>query len=328
MFWLLFIALTILFGSLGMLLFQPKRSLVDRLEKFYPKDAPHEQEDQNQNPNNQAQKRSRSLNATELKALLTKFSKNFTSNRHSTKWEQKLEAANIPLKTEEFQALRILTAIAAASITAILKLPLPVVIASALIGPILPPIYVKRKIKKRLARCTTQLPQALGTMATSMKSGYSFLQAMQVIAQEVPDPIGTEFKKTLREINLGIPLEEAFANLINRLPTDDIKIVANAIIIQRTTGGNLTQILDTIQETITDRVRIKEELRALTAQGKMSAWIISLLPAILGVLLNMMNPEYFNPMIAHPLGWTLLGVGLVSGVIGWFVIQKIVNIEV
>ncbi|NMD70123.1 secretion system protein [Bacillus sp. DNRA2] len=325
MLWLLFIALSVLFGSLGMLLLQPKRSLVDRLEKFFPKDAPPESRDQQQE---QHQQRRRILNVTELKSILTKLSKNFTTKKNTTKWETKLEAANLPLKTEEFQALRIVTGLAAVGITALLKLPIPVIIVAAIIGPTLPTIYLKRKIKTRLARCTTQLPQALGTMATSMKSGYSFLQAMQVIAQEVPDPIGTEFKKTLREINLGVPLEEAFANLINRLPTDDIKIVANAIIIQRSTGGNLTQILDTIQETITDRVRIKEELRALTAQGKMSAWIISLLPVIIGVVLNLMNPEYFNPMISHPLGWTLLGAGLISGIIGWFVIQKIVNIEV
>ncbi|WP_318506918.1 type II secretion system F family protein [Bacillus sp. T3] len=323
MLWLLFIALTSLFGSLGML-FKPKGSLVDRLHKFFPIEIQEEQEE-----DEQTEKRRRlKFDLTELKTLLAKLSGKFLTKKNSSKWEQKLEAANLPLKTEEFTAVRIMSGLGLATATTILKLPLAIIFVGAMLGNHLPAVYVNQKIKKRRARCMTQLPQALGTMATSMKSGYSFLQAMQVIAQEVPDPIGTEFKKTLREINLGVPLEEAFENLITRLPTDDIKIVANAIVIQRSTGGNLTQILDTIQETITDRVRIKEELRALTAQGKMSAWIISLLPVILGVILNLMNPEYFQPMLTHPLGWTFLGFGTISGIIGWFVIQKIVNIEV
>ncbi|WP_051120182.1 type II secretion system F family protein [Bacillus sp. 1NLA3E] len=319
MFWLLFFALTILFGSLGML-FQPKASQVDRLNKFFPKEVTEEVTEEDQ----QRQK----FNLSELKSFLARLSGKFLTKKNSTKWEQKLEAANLPLRTEEFMAIRLLAGIGLGGTAAILNMPLFIITVSAILATFLPHFYVKRKIAQRLARCTTQLPQALGTMATSMKSGYSFLQSMQVIAQEVPDPIGTEFKKTLREINLGVPLEEAFENLQTRLPTDDIKIVANAIIIQRSTGGNLTQILDTIQETITDRVRIKEELRALTAQGKMSAWIISLLPVILGFILNIMNPEYFHPMLTQPLGWTMLGVGAVSGIIGWFVIQKIVNIEV
>src|SRR5690606_16452868 len=107
--------------------------------------------------------------------------------------------------------------------------------------------------------CASQLAPALGTMASAMRSGFSFIQAMQLIGREVPDPIGPEFERTVREINLGISMEEAFKNLLRRLPNEDLEIVAPALLIQRPTGGNLAELRETMEETVRGRIRIKEE---------------------------------------------------------------------
>jgi tight adherence protein B len=165
-------------------------------------------------------------------------------------------------------------------------------------------------------------------MANSMRAGFSFMQAMQLVGKEVPDPLGPEFERTLKDINYGLSIEEAFKNLFQRLPDKELGLVINALMIQRSSGGNLATLLETMQETIRGRVRIKEELRTLTAQGRMSSWIISLLPVALGLYLYFMNPEYFGPLLNHPLGKVMLSFGVIFGILGWLLIRKIVNIEV
>ena len=113
-----------------------------------------------------------------------------------------------------------------------------ILLAMGVIGYFIPLYVLNNRKNKRMARCAAQLPSALGTMATAMKAGFSFLQAMQLVGKEISDPIGPEFNRTLREINLGVPFEEAFNNLLERLPNDDLEIIVNALLVQRTTGGN------------------------------------------------------------------------------------------
>jgi tight adherence protein B len=264
-----------------------------------------------------------------VKEVIIKLSKIIkTSDKKREKLENELESAGIPLKVEEFIIVRVLAFSLSFMLTFFMGGHFFIALLIGLLLGKLPSGYVKKKKKARVSAGAAQLPQALEMMANSMKSGFSFMQAMHLVAKEVPDPLGIEFQRTIKEINLGISMDTAFQNLLQRLPNKDLEIVVTAVLIQRSTGGNLASILETIQETISERVRMKDELKALTSQGRMSALVITLLPVILGLLLSLMNPDYFNPMFSHPLGWVLLGGGTLSGILGWIFIQKVVTIEV
>lgn len=239
-----------------------------------------------------------------------------------------MEEAAFQLKPEEFFALRLLTAIGAFLITTLFGFKLFISLPAVLVGYWLPKAYMERKRKKRMERCSYQLVEALGTMTNALRAGFSFIQSVQLIAREIPDPLGTEFTRLAQDISLGVPLEEALQQLHERLPVRDLELVLTALIIQRTTGGNLAELLETMQETMKDRVRIKEELKTLTAQGRMSSWIISLLPVVIALYLNLVNPTYFGPMLEHPIGWLMLIISGMTCIIGWLVIRKIVQIEV
>jgi tight adherence protein B len=271
----------------------------------------------------------KSTRKSPVKEVIITLSKNIkTSDKKREKLENELESAGIPLKVEEFIIVRVLAFSLSFTLTLFMGGHFYIALLIGLLFGKLPSGYVKKKKKARVSAGAAQLPQALEMMANSMKSGFSFMQAMQLVAKEVPDPLGIEFQRTIKEINLGISMDTAFQNLLQRLPNKDLEIVVTAVLIQRSTGGNLASILETIQETISERVRMKDELQALTSQGRMSALVITLLPVILGLLLNLMNPDYFNPMFSHPLGWVLLGGGTLSGILGWIFIQKVVTIEV
>jgi tight adherence protein B len=262
------------------------------------------------------------------KRMLVIVGKRFEGKAYVEKWGTYLEQSNIPLKPEEFFALRVFVGIGAFLIAYILGNNIWIMLSAFTFGFLSLKVYLNRRREIRMGRVRFQLPTALGTMTTALRAGFSFMQAVQLISKEIPDPMGPEFGKTIRELNLGVSAEKAFDNLLKRLPDKDLEIVITALLVQRSTGGNLAEILDSIQETVRERIRMKEELRTLTAQGRISAWIITGLPVILGFMFHLINPEYFSPMIQHPLGWVMLGVGLVSGMIGWFTIQKIINIEV
>lgn len=264
-----------------------------------------------------------------IKMFIQKFAKNIrTTENTRQKIERILESAGIPIRVEEFITIRIFLFALAVIVSFIFGINLIGALIIGFLGWRLPYIYIKRKMEKRITKAGAQLPQTLEIMASSMKSGYSFMQAMQLVAKELPDPIGVEFLRTIKDINYGMPMEMAFENLLKRIPNRDLEIVTTAILIQRTTGGNLAKILESIQDTIADRVRMKDELRALTSQGRMSALIITLLPVGLGILLSIMNPKYFTPMLQNPFGWVLIAGGVISGTLGWIFINKVVTIEV
>ncbi|MCU9613527.1 type II secretion system F family protein [Caldibacillus lycopersici] len=263
------------------------------------------------------------------KSLIERIAKNFkASESKHRKLEEKLQTANIPLSVEEFITIKIVVMGSSFIITMFIGLSFIFALVVAFIGWQIPTLYVNQKRKKRLEASAKQLPQVLETMTNALKSGFSFMQAMNTVSKEISDPLGKEFQLTIKEINLGITMEDAFENMLNRLPNKDLEIMVTAVLVQRTTGGNLAQILDTIQDTISERIRLKDELKALTSQGRMSALVITLLPVFIGLALNLMNPEYFQPLFSHPLGYVLLGIGVTSGLLGWLFIKKIVTIEV
>ncbi|WLR59262.1 type II secretion system F family protein [Guptibacillus hwajinpoensis] len=256
------------------------------------------------------------------------FAKAFSGLQFSHKTKKSLEQSGSSLKAEEFFVIRILSAMAVAGLLYVLGVPWFVSILSLLIGFIIPGIYIAIKARKRIKLLSYQLVEALGTMSNSMRAGFSFVQTMQLIGKEMPDPIGPEFDRAVREIGMGIPMETVFQSLLERLPNKELEVVIQAILAQRKSGGNLAQLMDTMEDTIRGRIRILEELKTLTAQGKLSSWIITALPLVMGIYLYFVSPEYLEPMLTYPLGCFLLVTGAISLLIGWFLIQKIVRIEV
>lgn len=238
-----------------------------------------------------------------------------------------LETGN-KLKPEEFFALRLIAALGAGIFCAVLGFSWIIMVTAAVMGFIIPLVFMKQKRKKRLQQASHQLIDILGMMANSMRAGFSFMQAIQLVGKEVSDPLGPEFARIVRQAGLGVPLEEIFEELIKRVPNRELEVVVRAILAQRKSGGNLAELLETMEETIRGRVRILEELNTLTAQGKMSSWIITMLPIGLGLYLSLVNREYFGPMLEHPLGWAMLFGGSVFIFIGWLFIRKIIRIEV
>jgi tight adherence protein B len=200
-------------------------------------------------------------------------------------------------------------------------------VAGVLLGFFAPDWYVKFRISKRMKSFNGQLGDTIGLLANSLRSGYSLLQSMELVAKESPDPIGTEFRRVVREVGLGIAPQDALNNLLARMPSEDLDLLITAINIQYEVGGNLAQILDTISHTIRERVRIKGEINVLTTQGKVSGYLVTALPFFIAVVVTMINPDYMNVLWTFP--WIIMPIcGFILVGSGFLIIRKIINIEV
>ncbi|HWR65628.1 MAG TPA: type II secretion system F family protein [Bellilinea sp.] len=198
-------------------------------------------------------------------------------------------------------------------------------------GAFLPGMYVKNRQNKRLQRFGDQLADMLNLMVNGLRAGYSTMQAMEAVSKELPSPINEEFRRVVQEMQLGVTMERAMANLLDRVPSDDLDLVVTAINVQREVGGNLAEILDTISFTIRERVRIKGEIRVLTTQVMYSGRFLSLLPIIVILILYVLNREYMMTYVQPEsgiCGYIALGVAAVLIVAGYFSMQKLGDIEV
>lgn len=246
--------------------------------------------------------------------------------------QRRLAQADLKLTLFEFMLVKVFTTITGAAVGLFLgrggAVQLVVFgLAGIALGFFGPDLFVKYRISARLKAFNGQLGDTIGLMANSLRSGYSMLQSMDLVARESPDPIGTEFKRVVREVGLGLSPQEALGNLFRRLPSDDLDLLITAINIQYEVGGNLAQILDTIAHTIRERVRIKGEIQVLTAQGRVSGYIISALPPGIGVIVTLINPTYMNAMWEFP--WIIMPIcGGILVFVGFMIIRKIVNIDV
>ena len=209
--------------------------------------------------------------------------------------------------------------------------PLAFFFLGMVVGPFIPRLALKRAQVKRLRMFGGQLPDMLNLMVNGLRAGFSTMQAMEAISREMPSPIKDEFRRVVQEMQLGIPMQKAMENLMDRIPSEDLDLVVTAINVQREVGGNLAEILETISHTIRERIRIKGEVRAITGQVRYSGMMISLLPVFLSVGLFMLNRDYmmnfFNPE-TRLIGIPLLICSAIMIAIGYFVMQKIADIEV
>ena len=210
-----------------------------------------------------------------------------------------------------------------------------VLLIGAVVGFFLPRYYVKRRQGGRLTAFNKQLPDTITLLANGLRAGSSFLQAIELVVRESRPPISTEFQRVIREVNLGLPFEQALQNMVRRVESEDLDLMVTAISIQYQVGGNLAEILDSIAYTIRERVRIKGEIRTLTAQQRISGYVVAALPIGLAGLLFVIAPGFMTPMFdpdvnvaGIPTGIILLTVGGTMMFIGFMIIRKIVDIEV
>jgi tight adherence protein B len=208
-------------------------------------------------------------------------------------------------------------------------------IVGFMVGWFIPRFWLNRRKAGRLKAFNGGLADTIMLLANSLRAGSSFLQSVEMVVREAQPPISTEFNRVIREVNLGLPLDDALSNLGRRVRSDDLDLMTTAIAIQHQVGGNLAEILDTIAFTIRERVRIKGEIRTLTAQQRMSGYVVGFLPIALVLLLSVIAPTFMAPMfqkppelLGLPAGLFILGIGGVMMLIGFVLIRRIVDIEV
>jgi len=191
-----------------------------------------------------------------------------------------------------------------------------------------PNLVVDIKRRRRLKRFINYFPEALEMFARSLRAGHSFTGAIQLVAQEMPDPIGPEFSKVFEEQNLGIPLRQALIGMTDRVDVLDVKFFVTAILIQRETGGNLAEIIDKIAYVIRERFRVQGQLKIFTAQARITGTILALLPVGLAILLSILNPAYMKPLWIERTGRIMISVAVIMQILGFLAIRKIIRIKI
>jgi len=239
-----------------------------------------------------------------------------------------LTRAHLLLKAEEFITVCMALFAGLGILIFIPSHSLLYAICAALIGWLIPVYFLKTRTKRRMKHINEQLCDAIILISNSLKAGYSFFQAIDIVAKEMTGPIADEFALLQKEINLGITTEKALENLVGRVSSEDLEMVVTAVLIQRQVGGKLSEVLDNISSTIRERIKIKGEVKTLTAQGRMSGIVIGLLPVALGVILYMINPEHVSVLFTDPIGNMILVFSIIMELIGIYFINKIVRIKV
>ncbi|MDO8775843.1 MAG: type II secretion system F family protein [Burkholderiaceae bacterium] len=209
-------------------------------------------------------------------------------------------------------------------------LAMPWLLRLALAGAIamLPLLYVTRAKSKRLAHIEQQLPDALDLIGRALRAGHAFPTALKMVGDEMNDPLAGEFRATFDEVNFGIAMPDALMNLATRVPSTDLRYFVIAVLIQRETGGNLAELLTSISAIIRDRIKLMGQIKVLSAEGRLSAWILSLLPFGAALMIQLTNPKFLEVLYTDPAGRKMLVVAGVMMLLGIFVMRKIIRIRV
>ena len=248
---------------------------------------------------------------------------------------RELARADLKFKVAEYYALIFISSLGGGVIAFLLQSHPVSFLIGAIAGFFAPRFYVKRQQAVRVRKFDDQLGDMLNLMTNGLRAGYSTMQAMEAVSRELPAPISDEFRRVVQEIQIGIPMEKALENVLRRIPSEDLDFVVTAINVQREVGGNLSEILDTISFTIRERVRIKGEIRVMTANVRASGAILSMIPLGLGLALWFISPDYIgtffapNDVVPQP-ACGIVAVAVIIGMIlaGYFVMMKIADIEV
>lgn len=243
---------------------------------------------------------------------------------------RELARADLKFKVAEYFALVFIATVATAAIAYLLQPQIASLAIGGIVGFFAPRFYVRRQQAVRLTKFNEQLSDMLNLMVNGLRAGYSTMQALEAVSRELPSPISDEFRRVVQEMQIGISMDQSLENLLRRIPSEDLDFVVTAINVQREVGGNLSEILDTISFTIRERVRIKGEIKVMTAQVRTSGAVLALIPVFLAIALYFVAPDYIGSFFDNgPVcGWAAVGTIVGMIVSGYFVMMKIADIEV
>lgn len=267
-------------------------------------------------------------NAVSGRRLLELAGRLLVARKITGKVDTELTKADLPLKGEEFLGLTLVLMLGGGLLFGLITgNPAASLIVVAL-GGYLPYFGLRMAKARRLTKFNGQIGDALVIMANSLRSGFSFLQALDMVRKELPNPIAKEFGTALQEMNWGTPTEEALLGMASRVNSEDLELVITAVLIQRQVGGNMAEVLDNIATTIRERVRIKGEIKTLTAQGRLSGLIIGLLPVFITIVIFFLNPKYIMLLFTNKAGLMMVSLAVLSQILGLTIIKKIIQIPV
>ncbi|MRH44317.1 type II secretion system protein [Aquibacillus halophilus] len=264
----------------------------------------------------------------QLKYTKNHIRKKFLTKDKNVKLELFLSRSGVPLKPEEYVMFQFISIALTSGISYLIFESLLILPFTAVLGYYIPKMILVNKQKRRLKDFNDDLPEMISTIIGALRAGFSFQQALKSVMEEAGPILKEELKLVIKEMQYGTSVEDALNQLKERMPSEDLDLMIQAIVIQRQVGGNLATVLEKIVETIRDRIKIQGQISTLTAQGRLSGAIVGLLPVILGLILYIIEPSYIGTLFENAIGIILLVVAIVSCIIGFFLIRKITAIEV
>ncbi|WP_047983904.1 type II secretion system F family protein [Ornithinibacillus californiensis] len=315
---LFFLTISLLYMALlNLFISSKKRIILERMERYFP--------DEQDGIPSKFEKKKRVVQFGRLREKVKKFS---LTKEKNNKLELKLYRAGVPLKPEEYMMFSWIAGLLGAGVLFLIVNHVAALPVGLIVGLLLPRMVIEKKQRNRLKEFNDQLPDMIISVIAALKAGFSFPQALKSVMEEAKSPMKEELAKILKEMQYGSTTEDALHRLYERMPSEDLDLMIQAVLIQRQVGGNLATVLQKIVETIKDRVKIQGQISTLTAQGRLSGMIIGLLPAILGLALSFIEPEYIGQLFSNPIGVTFLVIAVISSAVGFVLIRKITTIEV
>ena len=245
-----------------------------------------------------------------------------------TNIQKMLAQGGLSMRAGNFLGFSALAGVVATIAAYVLSKRVEVAWVALLLGFLLPYSYASFRRNQRFEKFEELFPEAIDTLARAVRAGHAFTTALEMITAEVAEPVSGEFRQLYEEQKFGMPVRDALINLTERMPLVDVKFFVTAVMLQRETGGNLAEILDNLSYVIRERFKIQRQVRVYTAQGRLTMALLMAMPPIIVTIMLVLNPSFIRPLFADPIGHTLLVAGIILQTIGYFVIRKIIRIQV
>jgi len=242
--------------------------------------------------------------------------------------QRMLAQGGMSLRAGNFLAFSALAGVVATFVAYALSKRVEIAWVAMLVGFVLPYSYGSFRRNKRFEKFEELFPEAIDTLARAVRAGHAFTTALEMITDEVAEPVCGEFRQLFEEQKFGMPVRDALMNLTERMPLVDVKFFVTAVMLQRETGGNLAEILDNLSYVIRERFKIQRQVRVYTAQGRLTMALLMAMPPIIVTVMVVLNPSFIRPLFADPIGHMLLVAGITLQTVGYFVIRKIIRIQV
>jgi tight adherence protein B len=238
-----------------------------------------------------------------------------------------LQQADLTWTVETFLMLSAGLALASGALVRLTPAGWVGALAAAAVGAALPFLHARRRRTVRLRRFEELFPGALDLLGRAVRAGHPLTAGMKTVAEESPEPVAGEFRRASEEQRFGLPFEDSLTALADRVPLPDVRIFVTALLIHREAGGNLAEMLNNLAGVVRQRFVLVRQVRTLTAEGRMSMWILGLMPFVVGAFVAVTNPEYVKPLVTHPIGRLMVGSALALQVVGWLWMRRIIDIE-